>query len=81
MGVAVITSTSAGAAFALQLHALMHAEAVLFIHHRQAQIAEGDIFGEQRMGADQDVDFACRQSFQGRFARGRVLAAGQRPPA
>ena len=29
------------AALALQLHALMHAEAVLLVHHRQAQIAEG----------------------------------------
>ena len=85
MGVAVITSTSAGRALALQLHALMHAEAVLFVHHRKAQIAEGDVFGEQRMGADQDVDLACRQPRQCLVAAGAFLASGQagqaaRPP-
>ena len=52
-------------ALVLQLHALVHAEAVLFVHHRQAQVAEGDILGKQRMGADQDIDLTRRQLRQG----------------
>ena len=73
-------------ALALQLHALMHAEAVLFVHHRQAQIAEGDIFGKQRMGADQDVDLARRQLRQAsrrgaRLSRARSGAASRTPAA
>ena len=34
----------------------MHAEAVLFVHHGQRQIAERHVFREQRMRADEDVD-------------------------
>ena len=85
MGVAVITSTSAGLPLALQLHALMHAEAVLLVHHRQAQILERHIFGKQRMGADQDVDLARRQPRQDGLARpapfSRPVRQASRTPA
>ena len=69
-----------------KLHALMHAEAVLLVHHRQAQIAEGDIFGEQRMGADQDIDLARRQRAPAsrpgrRLSRARSGRPAARPAA
>ena len=37
-----------------QLHPLRHAEAVLFVHHRQPQVLERHILLKDRMGADQD---------------------------
>ena len=36
------------------------AEALLLVHHHQAQVLEGDVGGEQPVGADQDVDLALR---------------------
>ncbi len=46
---------------ALQLHALMHAEAMLLIHDRKAQIAKRNVFGKQCMRADQNIDLALGQ--------------------
>ena len=81
MGVAVITSTSRRSALGLQLHALMHAEAVLLVHHRQAQIRERDVLRKQRMGADQDVDLARRQLGQGLVRGLRLFRARSGRPA
>ena len=64
-------------ALALQLHALMHAETVLFVHHGQTQILERHIFREQGVGADQDVDLAGRQLCQRLGTARAFLAAGQ----
>ena len=55
----------------------MHAEAVLLVDHRKAEIGEGDIVLEQRMGADHDMDEAARQRVQHHLARTAFLAAGQ----
>ena len=35
-----------------------HSEALLFIHDQQAEVGELDVFREQAVGADQDVDLA-----------------------
>ena len=37
-----------------------HAKALLFIHHDEAQALEADVFRQDAVGADQDVDFATR---------------------
>ena len=34
--------------------ALFHAEAVLFVHHNQAEVIEGHVVAEQGVGADHD---------------------------
>src|SRR5271169_495228 len=41
-----------------------HAEALLLIHHQQAEIAKMDILREQAMGSDDDVYFTLRHSCQ-----------------
>ena len=61
-------------ALALQLHALMHPEPVLFVHHGKPEIAKPDIFGKNCMRADQDVDFTF-----GKIAT-NVAARGARVP-
>ena len=65
-------------AFALQAHALMHAEAMLFVDHRQTQIVKGDVFRKQGMGADQYVDLACRQRRQHGLPARAFFPPGQR---
>ena len=39
----------------------MHAEAMLLVDHREAEIAEDDALLKQRMRADGDVDLARRE--------------------
>ena len=56
MGVAVITRTSGLIAFAHQLEALQHAEAMLLIHHHQAELRERHVLLDQRVRADDQVD-------------------------
>ena len=41
------------------------------------EIAEGDVFLKQRMGADQQIDIAERQPVEDFLARGPALAAGE----
>ena len=41
-----------------------HAEALLFVDDEQAEILELDVFGEEAMGADEDVDFAGLDLFE-----------------
>ena len=45
----------------LQPLLVAHAEALLFVDDQQAEIAELDVFREQAMRADGNVDFAGRQ--------------------
>jgi hypothetical protein len=91
MGVAVITSMSARRAasasrrrrrlpLAGQHEALRHAEAVLLVHHGEAEVAEADAFLEQGVGADRDVDRAFRQAGQHSPPLRALHAAGQQTP-
>ena len=62
-------------ALALELHALMHAEAVLFVDHGEAKIAEAHVLGEDRVRADHDVDlarFECVRAWSRARGRARV---------
>ena len=72
IGVAVITSTSGCVALAAQQVALLDAEAVLLVDHRDAEVGELDAAVEQRVRADEDVDLAARA------ARRRCAAARPR---
>ena len=67
------------AAFGLQCQSLMNAEAMLLVDHGKRQIAEHDVILEQRMRADQDVDFAIGKVFENEFARPALFASGQKP--
>ena len=55
----------------------MHAEAVLLIDHRKREVVEGDILLEQRMGADQELDVAARESLERVAALAAAFASGQ----
>ena len=59
-------------ALAAQLVALQHAEAVLLVHHRQAEALEGHLLLDQRVGADRDLRLPRQEPRQGR-APGRAL--------
>ena len=53
----------------------MHAEAVLLVDNGEREIVERDLFLEQRMGADQQIDVAERQAVEDRLrARRRARA-------
>ena len=45
-------------ALAGEREALVHAEAMLLVDDREREIAERDLVLEQRMGADQQIEFA-----------------------
>ncbi len=47
---------------ALELLLLADAEALLLVDDEQAEVAEGDVLGEQAMGADDEVDRAVADS-------------------
>ena len=66
-----------GLALIRQQQALRHTKAVLFIHHRQAQILEGDPFLKQRMSANHDGQRAIRQPLQDAPPFLALHAAGQ----
>ena len=57
--------------------ALVHAEAMLLVDHRETKIPEGDGLLKQRMRADHDVDFARGEAVEDFRARGALVAAGQ----
>ena len=46
----------------LQLLLVLDAEMLLLVHDHQAQVAEPDLFGQDRMGADHDLDRAVLQA-------------------
>ena len=77
IGVAVITSRSAALALCAEVHALAHPEAVLLVDDGEAEVAEGDVLLEERVGADEDVDLAGRQRGEPGGALGALVAAGQ----
>ena len=66
-----------GVAFPGERQALVHAEAMLLVDDREAEIAKFDVVLEQRMGADQDVDVAKSKPFEHRRPLAAALAAGQ----
>ena len=47
-----------GAALGAEVHALADAEAVLLVDDGQAEVAEGDVLLEERVGADEDGGLA-----------------------
>ena len=55
----------------------MHAEAVLFVDHRETQIAEAHVLGEDRVRADHDVDQPLFERFERHRARSAALASGE----
>ena len=62
-------------AFLRQRQPLMHAEAVLLVDDGESEIVECDLFLEQRVGADQQIDVAERQAVENaRRARRRARA-------
>ena len=42
----------------------MHTEAMLLVDHREGEIGEGDRLLKNRVGADENVDLACRERAQ-----------------
>ena len=60
-----------------QRQPLMHAEAVLLVDDGEREIVERDVFLEQRVGADQEIDVAERQAVEDLGARAAALAPGQ----
>ncbi len=70
IGVAVITRRSAGPRPCSEARGRIHAETVLLVHHREAQIAEGHGLLEQRVGADQDIDLPV-----GKLGQSSVLSS------
>ena len=57
--------------------ALFHAEAVLLVHHDQAQVVEGDVVAQQRVRADHDPGRTGSGVEQGLLARGGRHGAGE----
>ncbi len=80
MGVAVHhqdIDLCAALAPARERHALLDAEPMLLVDHREREIAPRHIRLEQRMRAHQYADLARREPRQQRVARAALLAAGQ----
>ena len=48
----------------LQLLLVLDAEALLLVHHHQPQVLEGDVRGEETVGADQHVDLALPRALE-----------------
>ena len=61
----------------LQHHALRNTEAVLLVHHDEAQILVTDRFLKDRMRADEDVDRSIRKPHQHAFPHATLVAAGE----
>ena len=62
-----------GFALLRQRQPLMHAEAMLLVDDGEREIVERDLFLEQRVGADQQIDIAEREPVEdGRCARRRA---------
>ena len=50
---------------------------MLLVHHREPEIGERDLFLEERMGTDCNVNCALRQSGERSAARSGLVSAGQ----
>ena len=66
-----------GLALGAERQALVHAEAMLLVHDRDAEIVERDAFLEQRMGADRDLDAAVGEPGENGLARDAFVASRQ----
>ena len=53
----------------------MHAEAMLFVDHGEAEIAKGDALLKQGMGADDDIDLPVGERGAGAGAFGALVAS------
>ena len=62
---------------ARQQQSLRDAEAVLFVDHREAETAIVDLFLEDGVGADENVDRPIGEAHQGRVAHLALVAPGQ----
>ena len=62
----------------LQLLLVGHAEALLLVHHQQAQVLEFYVLVEQPVGADEQVHRPVGHPLQGLFHLGRGAEAGDR---
>ena len=65
-----------GVAFALEGGALFDAELVLFIDDDEAEVGEFDVFLDEGLGADGEMDFAGGEVFEDGAARFALGAAG-----
>ena len=52
------------------------AETLLFVDDDEAELLEIDALGEQRVGADDDIDLALDQQFPGSFRLARGNQSG-----
>ena len=66
-----------GTALRAEVHALADAEAVLLVDDGEAEVVEGDVLLEERVGADEDGDLAGRERGELAGALGALVAAGQ----
>ncbi len=64
MGVADMESTSMCGAHLLEALFVADAEALLFVDDEEAEVLELEVFGEDAVGADEDVDFALFGFFE-----------------
>ena len=55
----------------------MHAETVLLVDDGEREIVERDVFLEERVGADQQVDVAEREAIENALALAAALAPGE----
>src|SRR5262249_61429986 len=55
----------------------MHAKPMLFIHHRKGEIVKDDVFLEQGVGADQEIDVTEREAIENLLASRPAFAAGK----
>ncbi len=67
IGVAVRVSTCTSERSCLQPLLVGDAEMLFLVDDQQAEIVEPDALGQQRMGADDDIDGAARQPVAGRL--------------
>ena len=72
---------SAARPFGAEVHALADAEAVLLVDDGEAEVAEGDVGLEERVGADEDGDLAGGEGGELGGALGALVAAGQQVEA
>src|SRR5438552_2979399 len=52
---------------------------MLLVHHEEAEVAEGDVLGQEPMGADDDVHRTRLEPFHHRFLLPGATEAGQQP--
>ncbi len=77
MGVADMERTSICGAHLLEAFFVADAEALLFVDDEQAEVLELEVFGEDAVGADEDVDLALFGFFEDDFLLLRRCGSGR----